>query len=119
MVVYNATCTMKSYGFYRSPWPYLRATRMPGRQTSRLVQPTCYLMSAILGRKLLASATGFVCDPKYPGDRATTAKGQMRLVSLSQDAQPSLEGGLGWINSGPIDLAQLKGKIVLLDFWTY
>ena len=26
---------------------------------------------------------------------------------------------MGWINSGPIDLAQLKGKIVLLDFWTY
>ena len=32
---------------------------------------------------------------------------------------PSLEGGVGWINSGPIDLRQLKGKIVLLDFWTY
>jgi thiol-disulfide isomerase/thioredoxin len=43
----------------------------------------------------------------------------VQLVSFRQDAAPSLEGGLGWINSGPIELAKLKGKIVLLDFWTY
>ncbi|MBX9652618.1 redoxin domain-containing protein [bacterium] len=33
---------------------------------------------------------------------------------------PSLDGGLGWLNtSGPIELSKLKGKIVLLDFWTF
>jgi len=33
---------------------------------------------------------------------------------------PSLEGGVGWINTaGPLDIADLKGKFVLLDFWTY
>ncbi|MCA8999053.1 MAG: redoxin domain-containing protein, partial [Planctomycetaceae bacterium] len=33
---------------------------------------------------------------------------------------PSLDGGTEWINtSGPIDLRELRGKIVLLDFWTY
>jgi thiol-disulfide isomerase/thioredoxin len=33
---------------------------------------------------------------------------------------PSLDGGIGWINAaGPIDLKQLRGKFVLLDFWTY
>ena len=33
---------------------------------------------------------------------------------------PSLEGGGEWINSaGPIRLQQLRGKIVILDFWTY
>lgn len=33
---------------------------------------------------------------------------------------PSLEGGVGWINTaGPLDLKDLRGKFVLLDFWTY
>lgn len=31
-----------------------------------------------------------------------------------------LEGGIEWLNaSGPITLKELRGKIVLLDFWTY
>lgn len=33
---------------------------------------------------------------------------------------PELEGGVGWFNTKePVTMAQLKGKIVLLDFWTY
>ncbi len=33
---------------------------------------------------------------------------------------PSLEGGVAWINTaGPLDLKDLRGKFVLLDFWTY
>jgi DNA-binding beta-propeller fold protein YncE len=33
---------------------------------------------------------------------------------------PSLDGGVDWINTaGPIDLKQLRGKFVVLDFWTY
>jgi DNA-binding beta-propeller fold protein YncE len=33
---------------------------------------------------------------------------------------PDLEGGTAWLNtSGPISLKEVRGKIVLLDFWTY
>jgi hypothetical protein len=34
---------------------------------------------------------------------------------------PDFQPGLDWINTGgePLTLADLQGKIVLLDFWTY
>ncbi len=33
---------------------------------------------------------------------------------------PELDGGIDWLNTGgPIRMKDLKGKIVLLDFWTY
>jgi thiol-disulfide isomerase/thioredoxin len=33
---------------------------------------------------------------------------------------PSLDGGVEWLNtSAPVDLKNLRGKFVLLDFWTY
>ena len=32
---------------------------------------------------------------------------------------PELSGGTAWLNSPPLDRAALKGKVVLIDFWTY
>ncbi|MGE8280062.1 MAG: cytochrome c biogenesis protein DipZ [Stenotrophomonas sp.] len=32
---------------------------------------------------------------------------------------PSLAGATGWLNSPPLDAQQLRGKVVLVDFWTY
>jgi len=32
---------------------------------------------------------------------------------------PSLDGAVTWLNSPPLTMAQLKGKVVVVDFWTY
>jgi hypothetical protein len=33
---------------------------------------------------------------------------------------PDFDGGTGWLNTDkPVRIGDLKGKIVLLDFWTY
>ena len=33
--------------------------------------------------------------------------------------KPSLDGAVEWLNSPPLTMAALKGKVVLVDFWTY
>src|ERR1700761_8691571 len=36
-----------------------------------------------------------------------------------EDIVPSLDGAQQWLNSDPLTIAGLKGKVVLVDFWTY
>jgi hypothetical protein len=40
-----------------------------------------------------------------------------RLVALGQ-AAPEITGG-PWINSEPLSLAGLRGRVVLVEFWTH
>jgi len=47
----------------------------------------------------------------------TNASGELVLPSLG--ALPTLEGLGPWFNSQPLNNQQLKGKVVLVDFWTY
>ena len=39
-------------------------------------------------------------------------------VFVGQKA-PEIKGGDSWINSKPLKLEQLKGKVVLIDFWAF
>ncbi|HEU4499094.1 MAG TPA: cytochrome c biogenesis protein/redoxin, partial [Sphingomicrobium sp.] len=36
-----------------------------------------------------------------------------------EGALPALDGAVLWLNSPPLTREQLKGKVVLIDFWTY
>jgi thiol-disulfide isomerase/thioredoxin len=43
------------------------------------------------------------------------------LFSQSQRpaAMPELNGAVGWLNSGPLTAKSVRGKVVLVNFWTY
>ncbi len=56
------------------------------------------------------------------------AGGSMMMMAASDAAPPalpvegtlpSLAGATGWLNSPPLDAQALRGKVVLVDFWTY
>ena len=45
---------------------------------------------------------------------------EMPVQERARIRAPELKGGRGWLNTDkPLSLAGLKGKVVLLDFWTY
>lgn len=39
--------------------------------------------------------------------------------SIESAKLPDLSGATGWINSEPLNMESLRGKVVLIDFWTY
>lgn len=45
------------------------------------------------------------------------ARADERLPDLGP--APSLRGASQWLNSPPLDMQALRGKVVLVDFWTY
>jgi cytochrome c biogenesis protein CcdA/thiol-disulfide isomerase/thioredoxin len=52
--------------------------------------------------------------------RGSDASGAAEQIQLSDEGRfPSLDGAVAWLNSPPLTRDGLKGKVVLVDFWTY
>ena len=63
------------------------------------------------GIRALALTVGILMAGAEPGEAAGA------LVAVGQTA-PEITGG-PWINSEPLSLAGLRGRVVLVEFWTY
>ncbi|MBY3193945.1 cytochrome c biogenesis protein DipZ [Rhizobium laguerreae] len=50
---------------------------------------------------------------------AADAKNPFRSDLPVEGPAPSLDGAVEWLNSAPLTTEQLRGKVVLVDFWTY
>ncbi|KQV26936.1 cytochrome C biogenesis protein [Rhizobium sp. Root1203] len=51
---------------------------------------------------------------------AAVATGMPFVSDLPVEGRaPSLDGAVEWLNSAPLSTEQLRGKVVLIDFWTY
>jgi DNA-binding beta-propeller fold protein YncE len=71
------------------------------------------------GRLLLGTAVALVLGTllALPGGRSGGAA--FAQVPIPPVPAPELDGGVAWLNTGkPLTLKDLKGKVVLLDFWT-
>ncbi|TDA45705.1 cytochrome c biogenesis protein DipZ [Burkholderia pyrrocinia] len=64
-------------------------------------------------------------DGAQSGGGATAGSAMMRAADVKPSALPvegtlpSLDGAVQWLNSPPLTAAGLRGKVVLVDFWTY
>ncbi|MEK2607434.1 cytochrome c biogenesis protein DipZ [Burkholderia arboris] len=72
------------------------------------------------GAMMAAAADGAPAD-----GRAMAGSAMMRAAVTTPAALPvegtlpSLDGAVQWLNSPPLTAAGLRGKVVLVDFWTY
>ena len=57
--------------------------------------------------------------PAMSGAPAMTGGAAMSRALAVEGTLPSLSGAVEWLNSSPLTSEGLKGKVVLIDFWTY
>ncbi len=57
--------------------------------------------------------------PKVIDYVVTRARASAVPELSSQGAMPSLSGASAWLNSPPLSQESLRGKVVLVDFWTF
>ncbi|HIC7211545.1 cytochrome c biogenesis protein DipZ [Burkholderia stabilis] len=58
-------------------------------------------------------------DGAQPGGAMMRAVGSTPSALPVEGTLPSLDGAVQWLNSPPLSAAGLRGKVVLVDFWTY
>ena len=68
--------------------------------------------AALIGMAVTGAVIPGICDEAARQTPMVTA-------ATSQETAPDFTGISNWFNSKPLSLADLRGKVVLVDFWTY
>jgi thiol-disulfide isomerase/thioredoxin len=85
-----------------------------GFLTNLSVGSTTSLEQALLDRlhpNVKTAMTGASMQAKPSGEAASDL--------MVEDLDPKLAGAQQWLNSPPLTFEELKGKVVVVDFWTY
>lgn len=98
LVAVTASCTMPA----------------PAAQPAPAVQPAAHTSTQMMAQKPAQMAANGM-----KGNDALTPEQAQLLDSLpSQGAAPELNNQV-WLNSKPLKLANLRGKVVMVEFWTF
>ena len=88
--------------------------------------PGAAMMAPAPGSAMMAPAPGAAMMAPAPGSAMMAAGPAMRMQGNAATGglpdhglAPTLDGATGWLNGDPLVAADLRGKVVLVDFWTY
>lgn len=87
-------------------WDTGLLTRLSSVSTARIEQG---LLDAVPGAQPAAPPMMMMAGANTAADTPLPVEGTL----------PALDGATGWLNSPPLKAEQLRGKVVLVDFWTY
>ncbi len=91
-------------------------TRLSTVSTARVEQS---LLDRFHPNAASAANTMMKDAPDAPAMMMTANASAVDASVHSEGTLPSLAGANAWLNSAPLDAASLRGKVVLVDFWTY
>lgn len=94
-----------------------------GLDTGLLAQLS-YASTSGFEQSILDRLRGNAAPADVASTRMTLAAKDTRQAAYRSDLPvegpfPSLDGAVQWLNSKPLTPAELRGKVVLVDFWTY
>ena len=91
-----------------------RATDAFNHVQGFVMKPSQLVLAAILTGAIGLSTEALAEDKKMV-QQITSAAAQLPV----EGELPSLAGATGWLNSPPLTAAGLRGRVVLIDIWTY
>src|SRR4051812_3042427 len=95
----------------RPRWP--RAIHVGASGETRAVNRRLYLIAAV-ALTVIAGVSVYIATRVNPADISNNSD-----LNVLANSVPSVVGAKGWINSPALGPADLRGKVVLYDFWTY
>jgi thiol-disulfide isomerase/thioredoxin len=95
----------------------------------KFMKKAFFLLIIAVGLLIAGSAYTFKIISKNYSPAQTTILGSPTIKSEESDSEkvtfrnfgqaPEFKGLESWINSQPLSISQLKGRVVLVNFWTY
>src|SRR5580658_6390274 len=71
-------------------------------------------------RSFLGAAAISIAAAQFGALKVLGASANKSQTALADEGPlPDLDGAIGWLNSAPLNRKSLRGKVVLVNFWTY